>query len=219
MLCVGIVCVGHSHARRLLILVKSIVLADPVVRLELRLLTNFETASSIKALFDSWQLPQLTVHYHTVDTAIVAVDLAGLETHHYAGKYAFLKLILPELLPPSVDRILCLDTDLLVLSSLRPLWQQFQHFEDDVLAALVDNLSDWYIPNQLQEHPWPAPKPRGLNTGVMLLRLDRMRARGWRQEWQSTVERVLNTPSLGVTYAALADQDVFNAVFEAHPRY
>ena len=200
-------------------------MADPAIRLELRLLTNFETASSLKALFDSWHLPQLIIHYHTVDTAIMAVDLAGLETHHYAGKFAFLKLILPELLPLSVERILCLDTDLLVLSSLRPLWQQFQRFEanadnaDNVLAALVDNLSDWYIPNQLQAHPWPAPKPRGLNTGVMLLRLDRMRARGWRQEWRSTVQRVLETPSLGISYAALADQDVFNAVFEAQPRY
>ncbi|KAM9660104.1 xylosyl- and glucuronyltransferase LARGE2 isoform 4-T4 [Trichechus inunguis] len=50
-------------------------------------------------------------------------------------------------------------------------------------------------------------------SGVILLRLDRLREAGWEQMWKATAQRLLLTLST----TSLADQDIFNAVIKEHP--
>jgi glycosyltransferase-like protein LARGE len=75
--------------------------------------------------------------------------------------------------------------------------------------GLVENQSDWYIPGKLWKNhrPWPA-LGRGLNTGVILMDLAKLRKQGWSQTWRTVAESDLVTQ----LSTSLADQDVLNAV-------
>ncbi|XP_007944753.1 LARGE xylosyl- and glucuronyltransferase 2 [Orycteropus afer afer] len=84
---------------------------------------------------------------------------------------------------------------------------------DKQVIGLVENQSDWYLGNLWKNHrPWPA-LGRGFNTGVILLRLDRLRQAGWEHVWMVTARRLLLTLSA----TSLADQDIFNAVIKEQP--
>ncbi|KAM7085020.1 xylosyl- and glucuronyltransferase LARGE2 isoform 3-T4 [Molossus nigricans] len=84
---------------------------------------------------------------------------------------------------------------------------------DEQVIGLVENQSDWYLGNLWRNHkPWPA-LGRGFNTGVILLRLDRLRQAGWEQMWKLTAAQELRT----LPATSLADQDIFNAVIKGHP--
>ena len=52
-----------------------------------------------------------------------------------------LKLVLEQVLPESVDRIIVLDTDVLVLEDLQQLWREFDSMAPDQCMALVENQS------------------------------------------------------------------------------
>ena len=51
------------------------------------------------------------------------------------------------------------------------------------------------------------------NTGVMLVRLDILRQKGWSQLWRLAAEQYLTT----LLSTQLADQDIINAVIKNHP--
>jgi hypothetical protein len=45
------------------------------------------------------------------------------------------------------------------------LWRYLAHMRQEEAIALVENQSDWYVPNKIHDKPFPAPPPRGVNTG------------------------------------------------------
>eukprot|EP01137_Pigoraptor_chileana_P001453 Opistho-2@39111 len=94
----------------------------------------------------------------------------------------------------------------------------FTRFKTKHALALVENQSDWYLGKMRVRDPWPAIG-RGFNMGVMLLRLDRIRAVGWRRLWQRVAGRELEERrAIGKhPFTDLADQDVVNAVFKQQP--
>lgn len=67
--------------------------------------------------------------------------LQRLDTHHYAGRYAFLKLMAGELLGLSVTRAIFLDTDLLFHANIGALWHQFGYMQGSQAVGLVENQS------------------------------------------------------------------------------
>lgn len=91
-----------------------------------------------------------------------------------------------------------------------------QPHEERPALGLVENQSDWYIPNKLWpgHSPWPAVG-RGYNTGVMLMHLARLKGPRWRWSnlWRQVAEKELTT----MLTTPLADQDVVNAVVKDHP--
>ena len=88
-----------------------------------------------------------------------------------------------------------------------------RNFSPEASLGLVENQSDWYVPGKLVERPWPA-LGRGFNSGVILMRLDRLRRARWQQLWRQVAEKELLT----LFTSHLADQDVFNAVLKQYPR-
>lgn len=83
----------------------------------------------------------------------------------------------------------------------------------DKAVGLVENQSDWYLGKLWKNHrPWPA-LGRGFNTGVMLLKLNKLREFNWSQIWKMIAEKEL----LSMLSTSLADQDIFNAVLKQHP--
>ena len=133
-------------------------------------------------------------------SSFVAVDDArcnGLPTKGFTGKATWYRVMLPDLLP-QLDRVLCLDADLIVTDSLAPLWDT--DIEDFFLAAVTNVLAPQYMSR-------PAAlgvSPNGyFNAGVMLLNLGLMREHG-------CSERIVR---YGIDHApelALRDQDALN---------
>ncbi|KAF3822032.1 hypothetical protein GH733_007406 [Mirounga leonina] len=158
-------------------------------------------------------LPKCEVHALSSPTPPQQPQVSWIPNKHYSGLYGLMKLVLPAALPPELARVIVLDTDITFASDIAELWALFAHFSDEQVIGLVENQSDWYLGNLWRNHrPWPA-LGRGFNTGVILLRLDRLRQAGWGQMWKLTATRELLT----LPATSLADQDIFNAVIKEHP--
>ncbi len=82
------------------------------------------------------------------------------------------RYLIPDLLPPEVDKALYLDTDLIVRHDLVPLWTT--DISDYLLAAAIEPDAPW---NYLK-YRFPKGMPL-LNAGVLLMNLKKMRETGF----------------------------------------
>ncbi|XP_056132001.1 xylosyl- and glucuronyltransferase LARGE1 isoform X2 [Lampris incognitus] len=140
-------------------------------------------------------------------------EVSWIPNKHYSGIYGLMKLVLTKTLPPDLQRVIVLDTDITFATDIAELWAVFHKFKGQQVLGLVENQSDWYLGNLWKNHrPWPA-LGRGFNTGVILLLLDRLRKLRWEQMWRLTAEREL----MSMLSTSLADQDIFNAVIKQNP--
>lgn len=112
---------------------------------------------------------------------------------------------------PSVDSIIYVDTDTLFLQPPEDLWQYFAKFNQSHIAGLARECQKgqqhcWYENNARHRFV----EPYGVNTGVMLMNLTRMRKVLWENElieiyWDNKEK------------LAYGDQDVLNIYFHDHP--
>nr|XP_035118343.2 xylosyl- and glucuronyltransferase LARGE2 isoform X2 [Callithrix jacchus] len=207
---VAIVCAGHNSSRDVITLVKSMLFyrKNP---LHLHLVTDAVARNILEMLFHTWMVPAVRVSFYNADE--LKPQVSWIPNKHYSGLYGLMKLVLPSTLPAELARVIVLDTDITFASDIAELWALFAHFSDMQAIGLVENQSDWYLGNLWKNHrPWPA-LGRGFNTGVILLRLDRLRHAGWEQMWRLTARQELLT----LPATSLADQDIFNAVIKEHP--
>ena len=133
----------------------------------------------LSTIFRTWQLPAVNVSFYAIETASDAVS--WIPNSHYSGIYGLMKLILVQLLPENLDRVIVLDTDLMVMENIGSLWKFFKDIRRrGKLLGVVENQSDWYLGKlwEKQRKPWPAIG-RGFNTGVMLLNLKMMKEKNW----------------------------------------
>jgi lipopolysaccharide biosynthesis glycosyltransferase len=125
----------------------------------------------------------------------------GFATMGHVSKVTFARLLMPQMLPASLGRILYLDADLLVLEDLWDLWNTT--LEGALLGAVTDGL-DIRIKSGAAGTE-EAPRVRTyFNAGVLLIDLER-----WRQEQvaEKALEYLRQNP--GTMYA---DQDALNVV-------
>lgn len=119
------------------------------------------------------------------------------------------RLFIPTLLP-DVDAILYLDTDNLFLSPVDEIWSFFSRFNSSQLAAVSMEHSDpsigWY--NRFARHPYYGDM--GMNSGVMLMNLTRLRQSSWLQAMENYYEEY----KLKITWG---DQDLINIYFHFYP--
>ena len=138
--------------------------------------------------------------------------LDGLPTVGFTRKATWYRIFLPEL-RPEIDRVLYLDSDLLVLDSLAPLWE-------------IDLTGNWVaaVTNVFQHNHVHRAAQLGLagpevyfNAGVLMLNMEEMRRDGCTEALRSF--GVENAPRL-----AWRDQDAMNVVLGSrrlalHPRW
>lgn len=75
-----------------------------------------------------------------------------------------MKLILPKILPETLEKVIVLDTDIAFATDIGDLWKHFSLFKKEAIG-LVENQSDWYLGKLWKNYrPWPAIG-RGFNTG------------------------------------------------------
>lgn len=107
------------------------------------------------------------------------------------------------------DRVLYVDTDILFLRPLDDLWRRFDSFEPAQLAALAPEgevaALNWY--KRFAQHPYV--QPLGVNSGVMLMDLKKMREARWRERMLAYRQKYTAIP--------WGDQDLINIFFAESP--
>ena len=132
--------------------------------------------------------------------------LAGLRVDDHIPTAAYARLLMGELLPESVDRILYLDGDMVALTDVRPLWEV--DLEGHLLGAVQDPVAGrvGQSPEMMHWKDWEVPEGMPVfNSGLMVLDLKR-----WRQE--RVFERVLEAARRHMARMRWHDQDALNYV-------
>ncbi|KAM7540657.1 hypothetical protein Aperf_G00000030884 [Anoplocephala perfoliata] len=209
---VALVAGGENAARQVPVLVKSILYnrlfsqhyKQPRPKFCLHIICSTNACRSLSVLFDTWKIAGLTeINFYNVDEYETLVN--WIPNVHYSGLYGLIKLVISDILPHKVNRVIILDLDTLVEGDLSNLWNAAEKFGADEIIGLIENQSDWY----LTEHgtaSWPA-LGYGYNTGVMLIDLKKMRTIGWGQHWKNVAKVFIKNAS----HTSLADQDIMNA--------
>lgn len=203
---VAIVCAGYNSSREAMTLIKSLLYHRSVL-LHIHFIVDPPAKKILGTLFRTWNVPDLTVSFYS--TALVERKVSWIPNIHYGGVYGLMKLCIPDILPPSIKRIIILDTDLLFLTDIAHLWNIFTLFRKGEVIGLVENQSDWYLGDIVSHRPWPAIG-RGYNTGVVLYDMDELRKVDWSTLWHSVTEEELKHYDA----VALADQDIINALLK-----
>ncbi|KAM7307441.1 glucoside xylosyltransferase 1, partial [Ixodes scapularis] len=119
------------------------------------------------------------------------------------------RLFLPDILP-NEDVVLYVDADTLFLHPVEDLLEAFEKMNERHLMALAheseDEATSWYH----QHGKTPYIPPFGVNAGVMLINLTRMRNFGWVSRMGSLLDEYEDRLILG-------DQDLVNILFSVHP--
>ncbi|MCL4143193.1 UNVERIFIED_CONTAM: hypothetical protein GTU68_049803, partial [Idotea baltica] len=133
---------------------------------------------------------------------------------------ASIRLFLPSLLS-EVDSLIYVDTDVVFLATLESLWSHMGRMNSSHMAGLSpeheDAATGWY--NRFAKHPYYGRLGEyfvayygrlGVNSGVMLMNLTRLRAFGW-EEYLVPIEKEFHAK------LSWGDQDIINIIFHYHP--
>lgn len=133
-----------------------------------------------------------------------------------ASQRLFLPLILKQ-----VDSVLYVDTDILFLRPVEDVWSFLSAFNDTHVAAMAPEHEEprigWY--NRFARHPYYGRT--GVNSGVMLMNMTRIRDKRFRNDltavdlkWADLLMPLLHKYKLNITWG---DQDLLNIIFHHNP--
>ncbi|XP_068241061.1 glucoside xylosyltransferase 1-like [Palaemon carinicauda] len=114
------------------------------------------------------------------------------------------RLFLPEILA-EVDSAIFVDTDTLFMQPPEELWENFGSFDDRQVAGVTPCL---YLYDELYKRRIPSFGFSGLNAGVLLLNMTRLRR--FPGGWVRMIRRVVDRYNNSLEYA---DQDILNIIF------
>ena len=144
-----------------------------------------------------WQLTTKKVEHDWIQTKIATI-------HNYPPEMYF-RLLAGEILPNSVKKVIYLDPDVLVINSIKPLWD-WPLNNDMMAAASHTGLVDVVTPiNNLRLNT----EGKYYNTGVLLMNLDKMRQIVEPKAIQQLIESHREM-------LVLPDQDVLNYLYGKH---
>jgi lipopolysaccharide biosynthesis glycosyltransferase len=152
------------------------------------------------------KLKSLVARYQTVITfyEMVAADFQGLRVDKYVSIAVYYRILAPRLLPADINKILYLDSDLIVRRSLKKLWDT--DLTDQALAAVPDY--GYYGEEAGKALGLPAGA-KYFNSGVLLINLQ-----FWRQN--NILERTINFVKTNPERVPYWDQDALNAILVHH---
>lgn len=192
-----LLCAGPDYFQHVAVALASVAAANRGHAIDAHLIANDHDARAEARLRATVaRLPNLglTLHRHE-DGAN-----AGWHVDRHLSKECYLRLVAADVLPASLDRVLYLDSDLVVLDDLMPLWMT--DLGGHPVAA---------VPDILTQPPRAAlgiaPDHVYVNSGVLLIDLAAWRARGLTARIAGFVER----QGSALEYH---DQDALNAVLQ-----
>lgn len=192
---IELVCVTDAnYAPHFAVLLKSIEAAKGAERVRVHAILDDVDADLLSQIRIA--VPGLDiVDYHV--SGHRALDLPPIL---HISRATYLRLILPEVLPAEIDRVLYLDVDMVVTQSLQPLWQS--DLQGRPFAAVEDhNLSAEGLAERFE-------LPRGgryFNAGMLLIDMQAERVGGYLRR---ALERLKADPEA----YPFADQDALNEV-------
>jgi lipopolysaccharide biosynthesis glycosyltransferase len=156
----------EAYAMPLATTLRSMVEANqPSWPLQCYILAHNMTETSQHKVLNSLPSHSATIHWVPVDLSL----FRDFSTVPYVSKMTYTRLLIPKIIPEGVQRVLYIDTDVLVLDDLSPLW--LMDLADVAIGAVLDAGLD----NVLRERKPPfeklPPVRRYFNAGVLLINL------------------------------------------------
>lgn len=194
-------CADPSYFQHLAVAACSVASSNRRVALTIHLLTRQRDAAQERRLAES------LAPFRNVSYTIYLVDDDRVSRAHVHSHYApevYLRLLAPEILPAGLERVLYLDSDLIVLDDLLPLWRT------DLRGHAVGAAPDFPwdpLGTEIQRHTALGIVPGSVyvNTGVLLMDLVR-----WRRADLSA--RLFDYIAKRGPELLFVDQDALNAV-------
>nr|XP_053616117.1 xylosyl- and glucuronyltransferase LARGE1-like [Plodia interpunctella] len=177
--------------------------------LHFHIISEKATESDISKLFRTWDINN--VKYSIYNAEHMFSEISWIPNKHHSGIYGLIKILIPEILPQTLDKVIMLDYDLILLCDIVELWAFFKKMKNYQVIGLTEEQSNFY----LGKNGWPA-LGAGFNSGVVLWDLKKIRENLiWPNVWRNAVED--NLPKL--KFVKLADQDVLNAAIKRNPEF
>jgi lipopolysaccharide biosynthesis glycosyltransferase len=129
---------------------------------------------------------------------IQSKEFEGLPSNKTLTAATYLRLLLSQILPQTVDKIIYLDCDLIVNNDIRNLWDI--DITDYCLAAVKDYDSS-------KNSILTAEKKNYFNAGVLFLNLKALRSFDFYNKWKNFIQQPKN-----LTKLYMFDQDILNVV-------
>ncbi|KAL6473587.1 hypothetical protein MHYP_G00171480 [Metynnis hypsauchen] len=217
MMHLAVVACGTRQEEAVSLLKSAVILSQRTMRFHI--FAEDQLQSHIKTVLDSWpdfirQKFNYTVH---------PVSFPSQHQREWSKLFkpcASQRLFLPMILK-EVDSLLYVDTDVLFLRPVELLWELFMQFNSSQLAAMAPEHEEpriaWY--NRFARHPYYGTT--GINSGVMLMNLTRMRRALFKNDmtaiglhWEELLVPLLHKYKLNITWG---DQDLINIIFHHNP--
>lgn len=200
---VNVAC-GLDRVEEVIVSIKSaLIFSSPKHRLKFIVVSEPDLFTRLDEKLESFQ-----IHFPQFSYSLVKTTFPDENWSKLFKPCASQRLFLSSLL--TYDKVVYVDSDTLFLSSPHSLWEQFSEFNASQLASLTaetesENIG-WYP--RFARHPYYGKF--GLNSGVMLMDLKRMRDWGWERKLIPLYEQFKSSVVFG-------DQDLVNIYFSYHP--
>lgn len=190
----------------------------PTAALRLHIVDGGIQPQTRERLLRSWNDPRLEIVWLEPDLS----RTAGCPVSGHVNRTAYARLLLPSILPPDIEKVIYLDSDLLVLKDLSQMWAEpFQGAPllaiGDVAAPRIDaeiSLPNYKKIRRLLASPRPVVNYRELgmdptalyfNSGVLVMDL-----KAWRRE--GLAEQAFECLDVHRKHVLYWDQYAFNVV-------
>jgi len=186
----------NNYAQHFVVMINSLVQNNKNIEFEINILystLSFRNKRKIKLFLKS---QSICYKFYKIDKSI----LEGAPLTNYMSISTYFRLLLPELLAPQVSKVLYLDCDLIVRTSIQELWNTDV---SNYFACAVNEIMSSVHKSQIgmnKESPY-------FNGGVMLINLEKWRLLGIKLK---SLEYIRQEKSKIVYW----DQDVMNKLFE-----
>ncbi len=124
---------------------------DPTRRLGIVVLDGGITPANRRRLERSWPGERVEVAWVRPDPAL----FEGIPTWRWLSRVAYYRLLLPRLLPETLERVIYLDVDLVVQRDLGALWEQ--PFQGALALAAQDPSSPFFDSRRAMPAGWEIP--------------------------------------------------------------
>ncbi|KAK7149742.1 hypothetical protein R3I94_009145 [Phoxinus phoxinus] len=213
----AVVACGERHGEAVNMLKTTAMLSSRDLRFHI--FAEEQLHTNIKAALDSWPA------FIRVKFSYVVHPISFPHENHEewsqlfkpcASQRLFLPMILRE-----VDSLLYVDTDVLFLQPIELIWDMLALFNSTQLVAMAPEHEEpriaWY--SRFSRHPYYGRT--GINSGVMLMNLTRMRRTHFENDmtsvglhWDELLMPLLQKYKLNITWG---DQDLINIIFHYNP--
>jgi len=183
------------YAPHLGVTIKSIVINNPLETFNFYIIDAGITPEN-KQKLNSLFMGNSLIHWHWLSCDDSSLN--HVKVDKYISKVTYYRILLPLLIPDSVEKILYFDCDMLILGEIRVLWQE--DISDYVIAAVQNPDHIGHISKLGIKSP-----DDYFNAGMMLINTKR-----WRKE--DITSKVLNFIASNPTFIIFWDQDALNAV-------